>query len=161
MPTCKGCGTTFPNRINIDGKMHNMQRRKFCLTCSPFGAHNTSSIKYIAGGNICTCRICNRLFNYKRTSGGTRRTCNSCLSNKDKRNKKQILVEYKRGKCFLCGYNTYISALSFHHLNPVNKDFNISGSHCRNIELLKLEVDKCVLVCMNCHAEIHSNVVIV
>lgn len=74
-----------------------------------------------------------------------------------KRRKKEELVLYKGGKCEKCGYNKCIEALEFHHLNPLEKDFTISGSNLK-IETLKKEVDKCILVCANCHREIHSNI---
>lgn len=64
-------------------------------------------------------------------------------------------VVYKGGKCSICGYNKCQKALDFHHLNPLEKDFNISGG-TRSFESIKKELDKCVLVCSNCHTEIHS-----
>jgi len=64
------------------------------------------------------------------------------------------LVEYKGGECNKCGYNKCIDALEFHHLNPEEKDFGISGKSW-SFERLKKEVDKCLLVCSNCHKEIH------
>ena len=70
---------------------------------------------------------------------------------------KQKLVEYKGGKCERCGYNKCIGALEFHHLNPDEKDFTISSSHLgvKPIETFYKEVDKCILLCANCHAEEH------
>ena len=67
------------------------------------------------------------------------------------------LVEYKGGKCQCCGYNNCIEALEFHHLNPAEKDFTISGTS-KSFESLKKEADKCILVCSNCHKEIHAGV---
>ena len=64
------------------------------------------------------------------------------------------LIEYKGGKCERCGYNKCHVALEFHHLNPDEKDFTISGKSW-SFERLKKEVDKCILVCSNCHKEIH------
>ena len=69
---------------------------------------------------------------------------------------KKKLVEYKGGKCQLCGYDKCIAALDFHHLDPEQKDFTISGG-TKSFEHLKSEVDKCILVCANCHREIHAN----
>ena len=72
---------------------------------------------------------------------------------------KQILVDYKGGKCEICGYNKCLGALEFHHLNPEEKEFTISKKNVNNntikIEDLKREADKCILVCANCHAELH------
>lgn len=71
---------------------------------------------------------------------------------------KEELVEYKGGKCEICGYNKCIQALEFHHLDPTQKDFSISGG-TKSFERLKPEVDKCILVCSNCHKEIHAGLV--
>lgn len=72
-----------------------------------------------------------------------------------RKRKKKELVEYKGGCCEKCGYNKSIEVLQFHHLNPNEKDFTISGKSY-SIERLKKEVDKCILVCANCHIEIHE-----
>lgn len=55
------------------------------------------------------------------------------------------------------GYNKYIGALEFHHKDPNSKDFNIS--QCRSHKFsqkIKDELDKCSLLCSNCHREEHS-----
>ena len=71
---------------------------------------------------------------------------------------KQKLIEYKGGKCQFCGYDKCSRALQFHHINPEEKDFSISGKSV-SFEKLKDEVDKCMLVCSNCHAEIHDGLI--
>ena len=73
---------------------------------------------------------------------------------------KKALVEYKGGQCSICGYNKNIAVLSFHHINDENnqKEYDISirmGNRC-SLETLKKEADKCILVCENCHREIHQ-----
>ena len=69
---------------------------------------------------------------------------------------KEELIAYKGGKCEICGYNKCIAALDFHHINPKEKDFAISDSNIyKNIKAFKQEVDKCMLVCANCHRELH------
>lgn len=73
-------------------------------------------------------------------------------------NVKQRLIDYKGGKCQICGYNRCINALEFHHINPKEKDFTISGG-TKSFNTLKLEVDKCILVCSNCHREIHAGLI--
>ena len=72
-----------------------------------------------------------------------------------RKDKKRKLIEYKGGKCEVCGYDKCVSALSFHHKDPKEKDFNISAKSY-SYERLKKEVDKCILVCANCHTEIHD-----
>ena len=67
-----------------------------------------------------------------------------------------MLIAYKGGKCERCGYDKSSRALEFHHLNPSEKDFGISKVLTRSVQSLKEEADKCVLLCSNCHAEIHD-----
>lgn len=71
--------------------------------------------------------------------------------------KKDNLLDYKGGKCQVCSYDKSRSALHFHHINPLEKDFQISGKSY-SFERLKSEVDKCILVCSNCHCEIHDEI---
>lgn len=73
----------------------------------------------------------------------------------NKQKHKLKAVEYKGGKCERCGYSTNISALEFHHLDPSEKDFGISSTK-HSWEETKRELDKCILVCSNCHREIHN-----
>lgn len=85
--------------------------------------------------------------------------CKKCASDAvSKRRKvvKEKLVEYKGGKCERCGYDKCISALEFHHLNPEEKEFGIGASGAtRSLERMKAETDKCILLCCNCHRELH------
>ncbi len=74
-----------------------------------------------------------------------------------RRRTKRKLIEYKGGKCEVCGYNKNCpGAYDFHHLDPTKKNFNISRNMTKSIEMLKHEVDKCKLLCKNCHAETHN-----
>jgi hypothetical protein len=64
-------------------------------------------------------------------------------------------VEYKGGKCEKCGYRKCLAALVFHHRDRTQKDFGISGK-CRTWAKLQPELDKCQLLCHNCHNEHHD-----
>lgn len=65
-------------------------------------------------------------------------------------------IQYKGGKCSKCGYKKYPEVLEFHHKNPELKDFNIAlKGHCRSWERVRNEIEKCELLCANCHREIH------
>jgi hypothetical protein len=59
--------------------------------------------------------------------------------------------------CIDCGYNKCVAALCFHHVEPNRKDFSISkdGNTAPWSEIV-IELDKCVLLCLNCHAEAHD-----
>ena len=73
---------------------------------------------------------------------------------------KELVVEYKGGKCVICGYNRCIGALDLHHINEATKEFGLSTRGLtRSWEKLKAEADKCILVCANCHREIHAGVI--
>jgi len=63
-------------------------------------------------------------------------------------------VEYKGGKCQLCGYSKCIAALDFHHINPKEKEFSIT-TYRKSWDIVRPELDKCNLLCANCHREIH------
>lgn len=89
--------------------------------------------------------------------------CKKCAVDAVKRKREKIkldLINYKGGKCEICGYNKCLSALEFHHINSNEKDFGISEKgYTRSLEKNKEEVDKCILVCANCHREIHENLI--
>lgn len=70
---------------------------------------------------------------------------------------KQKAVKYKGGKCFICGYDRCNQAMDFHHLDSSKKEFVISGG-TRSFENIKAELDKCVLLCRNCHSEVHAGI---
>jgi len=71
---------------------------------------------------------------------------------------KQMSIEYKGGKCNVCGYNKCVDALEFHHLEE--KQFGLSKNGLtRSWDKTKTELNKCVLVCANCHREIHAGLI--
>lgn len=86
--------------------------------------------------------------------------CKKCRTESVQRRRKKVkrlLIEYKGGKCEKCGYNRCFDALEFHHQNPKEKEFGISNKGITlSLDKMKKEVDKCILVCANCHREIHS-----
>ncbi len=65
---------------------------------------------------------------------------------------KQMAIDYKGGSCNTCGYNKCVGALHFHHENPSTKLFSISGKTF-SWKRIQSELDKCLLLCANCHAE--------
>jgi predicted HNH restriction endonuclease len=84
------------------------------------------------------------------------KTCTTDQTLERMRLLKQKCVEYKGGKCEKCGYDKYNGALDFHHIDPNEKDFTISHVKAYSFDdKIKKELDKCILVCSNCHREIH------
>lgn len=70
-------------------------------------------------------------------------------------NKKIEAINYKGGACLHCGYNKFYGALEFHHINPNEKDVDWSKLRLRSLDKIKHELDKCILLCSNCHREEH------
>lgn len=75
-----------------------------------------------------------------------------------RRELKEKAVKYLGSKCTECGYNKCIAALEFHHRDPNEKDYSIGKANANKLEWWELveELDKCDLVCSNCHREIHE-----
>lgn len=73
-------------------------------------------------------------------------------------NTKQKLIHAMGGKCQICGYDKTSFAFDFHHLDPSAKDSTISMFMVRprKWEVIKEEASKCVLLCSNCHRELHA-----
>jgi ferredoxin-like protein FixX len=67
-------------------------------------------------------------------------------------------IKTKESGCVLCGYNRCDKALEYHHLDPSVKESLVSAT--RSIKRMKEEAGKCVLLCANCHREVHSGVTI-
>src|SRR5437868_5782418 len=72
---------------------------------------------------------------------------------------KEMAVKMKGGKCEICGYNKYLGALDFHHIDQSTKKFDLTVTELtKSWEVIKEEVEKCMLVCSNCHREIHGGI---
>lgn len=83
------------------------------------------------------------------------RLCWNIERNNKQAKQKRRSVEYAGGCCQLCGYDTYDGALEFHHLDPSKKDFQVNMT-LRTWKTIKEEIDKCILLCANCHREVHA-----
>lgn len=81
-----------------------------------------------------------------------------CVKDSRKRRKEDILY-VMGGRCCICGYDKCTTALELHHLNPQEKDFTISATLNRSWDILNKEIQKCILVCANCHREIYEGLV--
>jgi hypothetical protein len=76
-----------------------------------------------------------------------------------KRRKEQIkeYIDSRKTMCENCKENNIV-CLSFHHLNKADKKYNISkiDRHICNVEKIQQELDKCIVLCHNCHRKEHS-----
>ena len=96
--------------------------------------------------------------------GRRRDYCGKCF-NKRKliagHNRRLWAIERLGGKCIVCGFNKIKSALDMHHKNSDKKDVGFKGFRYWSEERCEKEIIRCVLVCKNCHAGIHSGEVII
>jgi len=160
--TCVKCGKEFPVSVVIDGKRRNLQNRKYCLECSPHNKHNTKKIhdtNKIENLSEKKCPKCNQvksISNFYKTKDKIQSYCKSCHNSfciERWKNKKIECVKAKGGVCSRCGYANNYAALDFHHLRDKDPDWNLRRF---SAERLKKELEKCILLCSNCHAEIHN-----
>lgn len=118
---------------------------KQCIICSK--ELTQTQVKYCSN-------TCKQKAHYNKHCKNNPNTTYSQFKRADIRKKELILI--KGNCCFKCGYNKNYSALHFHHLH--DKSFPLDSRNIGNrskISLLK-ELDKCILLCANCHAEEHN-----
>jgi transposase-like protein len=114
-----------------------------------------------AAGHLTVRRVCRHhgLTNFWLEGRGAFR-CLMCRSEavvRRRRKLKEILVDEAGGACAICGYDAWIGALQFHHRDPSQKLFEVSGRGVtRSLERARDEARKCVLLCSNCHAEVEA-----
>lgn len=116
------------------------------------------------------CVLCGQPFEVKKYAW-VRKYCYNCVPEENetfshadaitakRRAIKKALIKIKGGKCSICGYDKCIQALQFHHLDPNKKDIGVSTNLSTDFDKLKKEVEKCILVCANCHREIHNGLI--
>ena len=110
------------------------------------------------------CPVCNKEFIITHTKDNCRKYCFDCSPAGRGQNylplyhsMKHRLIELRGGACERCGYNKCEDALCFHHKDPTQKEFVLSmQSRSKSWEDWKAEADKCMLLCLNCHAEMHE-----
>ena len=73
-----------------------------------------------------------------------------------RRRRKENLIKIKFNKCCICGFDAFQEALEFHHVNPDEKNYQLSSGNCKSLKEDLNELHKCALVCSNCHRGIHA-----
>ncbi len=128
---------------------------KFCGGCSS----EQPLTNWTAKGTRCrTCvgEAAKRSYAKMKADPERVRHRNKSVSLKRKELKRQA-VEYKGNKCTDCG-NTYPDCVyDFHHLDPEAKDFSIAKKAWVSFDDIKQELDKCILLCANCHRIRHHD----
>lgn len=101
------------------------------------------------------CKLCGKSF--KDYQGKNRSRCGSCNTKIRRFRAKAAAIKYLGGKCAECGWRGNQAALEFHHKNFSQKDFMIGNVANKQWEKIKKELEKCILLCANCHAAVHSS----
>lgn len=105
------------------------------------------------------CPICQAKFYPKTSMANLRTCCYDCMPDGIQLTRGMFLAKIKEvhgGKCIRCGYDKCIKALEFHHIDPTKKDFTISNDHFKLLDAVE-ESKKCILICSNCHKELHDD----
>lgn len=141
------------NRLTIENikKMHNIVTKKemipFSNTTPPHNVHY--------GFPLMKCKHpnCQESCNYNFCS----KECEDHFKIlKKRRNDRAPALEYLGGKCKRCGFNEDTDIIQFHHLDPCDKKYNISDYLYKGFEFVRAELNKCVLLCLNCHKIVHK-----
>ena len=104
------------------------------------------------------CILCNNKFFPLTAAANKRSYCYNCVPEGCQLSRGEllnILRKVRGGKCEKCGYDTYLGALDFHHINPNEKDLTIIDRDFKLIDCIN-ESKKCRLFCSNCHKEYHA-----
>ena len=130
---------THRGRISFYQKKHRLKTAVLCRWCSKAIPNNArkSGVTYCSG----LCR-------------------QSSKKNIRRKQEKKVSLWFYRLKesigCNLCGYSVFGGSLDFHHLDPKEKDRRITRKHAVSQSILiTAELQKCILLCKNCHAEVH------
>jgi hypothetical protein len=91
--------------------------------------------------------------------GHKRRMCGPChnaYNTKQGQDKRLRAVKELGGKCCVCGFDRYLCSLDLHHREPKSKDPKFRSIRGWSWERIAIELEKCILLCKNCHAAIHN-----
>ena len=100
------------------------------------------------------CGLCGHSF--KKYESRCRARCGSCNTKIRRYRAKAAAIKYLGGKCVDCGWRGDQAAFQFHHKDPDKKDFIIGNAANKSWGIIKSELDKCLLLCANCHSIRHS-----
>jgi len=113
----------------------------------------------------CGNKIARKIPHTQKKTKSTRKKCYNCSPpvqyhenhKSERRKRKEILVKMLGGHCVECGYCKSLPALSFHHIHPESKKFDMSnGGLMQEWDIVVKEANKCELLCLNCHAELNN-----
>ncbi len=157
-------GREVAKELNVSHTTVRHYLKKFGIVKNKKHIYSKSNFNDNSNDDKKTCSRCliakdlSEFYKDKRKVKGLTSYCKSCNSElvvlRQQQNKKTA-IEYKGGCCQNCSFDAYDGALEFHHLDPKSKEFDFSHFN-RSIEKVKEELDKCILLCANCHRMTHA-----
>lgn len=137
--------------------MRDKMETQHCTKC-----HKTKSIDEFAfrdkKKNIRrkTCKVCQRKYDNAAYKNNKKRRKDIKENKRKRKLEKSQYIQYikENNKCKICGDSRWY-VLDFHHRDQKEKDFNISNMRFESMETVKMEIDKCDILCSNCHRELH------
>lgn len=101
------------------------------------------------------CKKCRRADDASRYTQAYRAQIVERNGARAKATREKILAFRLEHPCIKCG-EADPSCLDFHHVDPTQKDFQIGGRPNASWKSIKAEIDKCVVLCANCHRKFHA-----
>lgn len=152
---CKTCGKEFEAQKST--------KKYCCRSCqnkAAWGRKKEREVMLAQGidPDIKHCLICNSAFKPKDKNANQRLCCYNCMPEGKQLLRTDFINLIKQqygGRCERCGYDIYLGALDFHHIDPKEKDFTVGDKDFRLQECIE-EIKKCILICSNCHREFHG-----
>ena len=135
-----GCSKS---KIKYWVKKHNLSTRKIKNPCCIYCGETDASKMMLMGKGRISKNRCKTCHNQKTIERG--------------QENKQRLLDHYGGKCKACGYDECMRALDFHHPESADKDPSFEGIRYWDFERAIIELDKCVLLCSNCHRKEHCS----
>lgn len=163
---CLNCSSVI--EVREGEKPASARRKKFCSHSCAGSYNNGAFPKRKPEGKCLQCGVeikacllycsdaCRAKAKAERLKNKLRKNKSESVIGWRQRMKVQAL-EYKGFCCQRCGYRRCVNALDFHHIDPSKKEFQIAAKIC-SWEKMKTELDKCLLLCANCHREFHGGV---
>lgn len=163
MKICRKCNGEFPSSMTVNGKRMVLKNRAYCLNCSPYKAER----KRNDGKEIVSklCPICDKILPadhfYDRSKNGDKASyCKKCFNSRCNERwiqRKTDAIKYLGGECKHCGLKTnHYSVYDFHHREQLEKETQWDQLKRRSLDKIKIELDKCDLLCANCHRIVHE-----
>lgn len=142
----------------IDGRKRNLQKRSYCLNCSPFGTHNTAQIHKLSTCKTRDCRECGEKFVAERQA-----VCAACNYKIRCAKRLQKVLQITGTACWHCKYDKGLrgkAVLDFHHIDPKSKSFSLTSREIAVFGWKRIfqELQKCSMLCCRCHREFHCGI---